>query len=95
MVGQRCAHTDITATLCACSSTYAAQNVEVLNALCGLLALSTMPVSALWTVGWLLLQVMHTPHALCSIVAAPQPQPAAGDVRGRTLSRELHDWELA
>lgn len=42
----------------ACSPAYAAQNVEVINALCGLLALNTMPVSGLWTVGWLLLQLV-------------------------------------
>ena len=44
--------------LWACSTAYAAQNVEILNALCGLLSLDAVPISGLWSVGWLLLQLV-------------------------------------
>lgn len=50
--------TDAAFACCDCSSAFAAPNAEVLNALCGLLPLSAMPVAALWTIGWLLLQVL-------------------------------------
>lgn len=49
----------------------------MVEALCGVVALRTMPVGGLWTAAWLLLQLLPRPEPQAPAAARPNPGDAA------------------